>query len=407
MLAATNRPGDPRPRAAAPGPLRPPGRRQPARRGGPRARSSRCTPAHVPLAPDVDLDVARRRATPGMVGADLKNLVNEAALTRRAARPRAGRASPTSPTRWRRSSSAPSAASCSRREERERTAYHESGHALLGMLTPGADPVRKVSIIPRGRALGVTFQRPTPTATATTSRTCGAASSARSAAGPPRRSSTATSLPAPSPTSSRSRGSPGRWSAAGACRRRSAWSRCCRGPQDEPLLFPGQGPGGPSEDPSADRLRGPPDRRGLLRRGEGDHHRASRQAGVAGEGPARARDARRGRRVRRRRRPARPQSAGRTNPAAVWPYRQLRPTRAATRHSPTARGSRPCASRGRRSARCRRRSPGPAGRPRPPGRAPRQGRSWRRAAPRRTTGAAGCRPGSSPRASTPPARSRG
>jgi cell division protease FtsH len=45
-------------------------------------------------------------------------------------------------------------------EDRERTAYHEAGHALLGMLTPGADPVRKVSIIPRGRALGVTFQAP-------------------------------------------------------------------------------------------------------------------------------------------------------------------------------------------------------------------------------------------------------
>ena len=45
-------------------------------------------------------------------------------------------------------------------EERERTAYHESGHALIGMLEPGADPVRKISIIPRGRALGVTFQSP-------------------------------------------------------------------------------------------------------------------------------------------------------------------------------------------------------------------------------------------------------
>ncbi|HVG99581.1 MAG TPA: cell division protein FtsH, partial [Miltoncostaeaceae bacterium] len=45
-------------------------------------------------------------------------------------------------------------------EERERTAYHESGHALLGMLLPGADPVRKISIVPRGRALGVTFQAP-------------------------------------------------------------------------------------------------------------------------------------------------------------------------------------------------------------------------------------------------------
>ena len=45
-------------------------------------------------------------------------------------------------------------------EERERTAYHESGHALLGMLQPGADPVRKISIVPRGMALGVTFQSP-------------------------------------------------------------------------------------------------------------------------------------------------------------------------------------------------------------------------------------------------------
>ena len=44
--------------------------------------------------------------------------------------------------------------------ERERTAYHESGHALLGMLQPGADPVRKISIVPRGQALGVTYQSP-------------------------------------------------------------------------------------------------------------------------------------------------------------------------------------------------------------------------------------------------------
>jgi cell division protease FtsH len=45
-------------------------------------------------------------------------------------------------------------------EDRRRTAYHEAGHAIVGMLTPGADPVRKVSIIPRGRALGVTFSAP-------------------------------------------------------------------------------------------------------------------------------------------------------------------------------------------------------------------------------------------------------
>ena len=45
-------------------------------------------------------------------------------------------------------------------DDRRRTAYHEAGHAIVGMLTPGADPVRKVSIIPRGQALGVTFSRP-------------------------------------------------------------------------------------------------------------------------------------------------------------------------------------------------------------------------------------------------------
>ena len=52
--------------------------------------------------------------------------------------------------------------------DRERIAYHEAGHALIGLLTPGADPVHKVTIIPRGLALGVTFQRPTPTASTTT-----------------------------------------------------------------------------------------------------------------------------------------------------------------------------------------------------------------------------------------------
>ena len=45
-------------------------------------------------------------------------------------------------------------------EDRRRTAYHEGGHAIVGMLTPGADPVRKISIIPRGVALGVTFSAP-------------------------------------------------------------------------------------------------------------------------------------------------------------------------------------------------------------------------------------------------------
>ena len=112
----------------------------------------------IPLADSVDLD-ALAATTPGMVGADLANLANEAALL--AARRQhatverldftdalekillgAPRGIVLSPL------------------DRERTAYHESGHALVGMLTPGADPVRKVSIIPRGLALGVTLSAP-------------------------------------------------------------------------------------------------------------------------------------------------------------------------------------------------------------------------------------------------------
>ena len=112
----------------------------------------------VPLADAIDLgDIAA--TTPGMVGADLRNLVNEAALL--AARRNHERVQPEDFTdalekivlgAERRITISPA--------ERRRTAYHESGHAILGMLEPGADPVRKVSIVPRGRALGVTFQSP-------------------------------------------------------------------------------------------------------------------------------------------------------------------------------------------------------------------------------------------------------
>jgi cell division protease FtsH len=112
----------------------------------------------VPLAPEVTLG-AIASTTPGMVGADLANLVNEAALL--AAR------------RGHSTVSQDDLADALERivlgaarnvmvseEDRKRTAYHESGHALVGMLTAGADPVRKVSIIPRGQALGVTFSAP-------------------------------------------------------------------------------------------------------------------------------------------------------------------------------------------------------------------------------------------------------
>ncbi len=112
----------------------------------------------VPLADDVDLE-SIAASTPGMVGADLANLVNEAALT--AARRGHERVVLADFT----DSLERIVLGAERRimlsaSERERTAYHESGHALLGMLQPGADPVRKISIIPRGLALGVTFQAP-------------------------------------------------------------------------------------------------------------------------------------------------------------------------------------------------------------------------------------------------------
>jgi cell division protease FtsH len=112
----------------------------------------------IPLAPDVDLGRIAA-TTPGMVGADLANLVNEAALT--AARRNHDMVELEDFT----DSLERIVLGAERRvlmsdADRRRTAYHEGGHAIVGMLTPGADPVRKVSIIPRGLALGVTFSAP-------------------------------------------------------------------------------------------------------------------------------------------------------------------------------------------------------------------------------------------------------
>jgi cell division protease FtsH len=112
----------------------------------------------VPLADDVDLD-AVAAATPGMVGAELANLINEAALL-------AARRNHTQVHQADFTDALEKIVLGSERrimlsaEDRRRTAYHEAGHALVGMLTPGADPVRKISIVPRGHALGVTFQSP-------------------------------------------------------------------------------------------------------------------------------------------------------------------------------------------------------------------------------------------------------
>jgi cell division protease FtsH len=112
----------------------------------------------VPLDSDVDLD-RLASTTPGMVGADLANVVNEAALT--AAR----REHDAVTMRDLHDALEKLILGTERRillseEERQRSAYHEAGHALIAMLTLGADPVRKVSIIPRGIALGVTLSAP-------------------------------------------------------------------------------------------------------------------------------------------------------------------------------------------------------------------------------------------------------
>ena len=109
----------------------------------------------IPLADDVDLD-SLAATTSGMVGADLANLANEAALL-------AARRDHSSVRMADFTDALEKIVLGAERKimlsaaDRERTAYHEAGHAIVGMLTPAADPVRKVSIIPRGMALGVTF----------------------------------------------------------------------------------------------------------------------------------------------------------------------------------------------------------------------------------------------------------
>jgi cell division protease FtsH len=157
VIAATNRPEILDPALLRPGRF---DRRvvvNPPDRDG-RAKILKVHTRSVPLADEVDIDTLASN-TPGMVGADLRNLVNEAALTAaRRGHDRVLMADFTDALEKiilgaeRRITISP--------DERERTAYHESGHAVLGMLEPGADPVRKVSIVPRGRALGVTFQSP-------------------------------------------------------------------------------------------------------------------------------------------------------------------------------------------------------------------------------------------------------
>jgi cell division protease FtsH len=157
VLAATNRPDVLDPALLRPGRF---DRRVPVQAPDKHGREQilRVHTRDIPLASDVDLDPLAA-TTAGMVGADLANLANEAALL-------AARRAHEQVTMSDFTDALEKIELGTARKllltpaDKRRTAYHEAGHALVGMLTPGADPVRKISIIPRTMSLGVTISAP-------------------------------------------------------------------------------------------------------------------------------------------------------------------------------------------------------------------------------------------------------
>ncbi|HZC67612.1 MAG TPA: ATP-dependent zinc metalloprotease FtsH [Nitrospirales bacterium] len=113
----------------------------------------------VPLAKDVDLEVISR-GTPGFSGADLENLVNEAALLAARLNKSAVELKDFEFAKDKVLMGVERKSMVLTEQEKRTTAYHEAGHALMAKLLPGTDPVHKVTIIPRGRALGLTMQLP-------------------------------------------------------------------------------------------------------------------------------------------------------------------------------------------------------------------------------------------------------
>ncbi|MCX7793298.1 MAG: ATP-dependent zinc metalloprotease FtsH [Thermodesulfovibrionales bacterium] len=114
---------------------------------------------NIPLAPDVNLEIIAR-GTPGFSGADLANLVNEAALLAARKSKAAVDMEDFEAAKDKVLMGVERRSMIISDAEKRNTAYHEGGHALVAKLTPGTDPIHKVSIIPRGRALGVTQQLP-------------------------------------------------------------------------------------------------------------------------------------------------------------------------------------------------------------------------------------------------------
>jgi len=113
----------------------------------------------VPMAPDVKADIIAR-GTPGMSGADLANLVNEAALFAARKNKRLVDMDDFERAKDKILMGAERKSMVITPEDKRKTAYHESGHAVIGSLLPGCDPVHKVTVIPRGLALGLTWSLP-------------------------------------------------------------------------------------------------------------------------------------------------------------------------------------------------------------------------------------------------------
>ena len=113
----------------------------------------------VPIAPDVEANTIAR-GTPGFSGADLANLVNEAALFAARSSKRLVDHEDFERAKDKIYMGAERRSMVIKEEDKLKTAYHESGHAILGYILPNCDPVHKVTVIPRGRALGITWSLP-------------------------------------------------------------------------------------------------------------------------------------------------------------------------------------------------------------------------------------------------------